>query len=227
MPRRKAARFKISDVIKDISGYSLIPLDYKNNFHQKTISALKSALESIVKRNNEFHAKRANDISENTEGECLEKRIERIFNSISQSMKVKRLQVRGYPNLEIRDSNQKLIVYLEVKVTSVARTSRSSPRDFYISPGSVLKGQGAVSPAKIVYTFDVSPGNTSRKIQAEIPHLLLLFKAENIGNSPKYPGYNLWKIRDFRIFDLSALNLKLKIEFNATYQDIEGECKEL
>ena len=225
--QKKAKRFPISNVIKDITGYSIISVDISNPLHKQIVTNLKNALTTILTRDNIFHARRANDISDNTQGECFEDRIVRYFNSISQNMVANRLVEKGYPNIVIKGQDGSVLVYIEVKVTSTARASKSSARDFYISPGSIRNCKVTTLPQIITYTFEISPGITSRKIQANAPHLLILGIVENLGSSSKYPGYNDWKLIRFKFYDLFNLDLKTKIEFNANYSEIERKCKEL
>jgi hypothetical protein len=227
MPQIRAKRFNISDVIMDICGHKVLEFDINDSLQQQMIVILKKALAHIASKDNIFHARRPNDISDNTKDECLEDRIEKYFNEIKDSAKAritaKRLKEKGYPNL-VTFQDGAVVAYLEVKVKSTTRRSESSARDFYISPGTVIKGRSTISSQEIVYKFDIYRGNTSRKIQADAPHLLILCKAEDLGSSERYSGYRLWKLLEYSIFDLSKLNLKLKIEFNANYRDIEREC---
>ncbi len=224
--RIRAQRFRISDVIRNISGHVVIPINLENPLHSQIVEILHRSLSHIISNDNIFYARRPNDISDNTIGECLEDRIQRVFNSRSQNLSAIRLREKGYPNLKIVQ-NQSTIAYLEVKVTSTTRRSESSARDFYISPGTVINASSRISSNRINYTFDIQPGNTSRKIQFDAPHILILCKAENLGSSNRHRGYNCWKLLDYKLFDLSNLELKLKIEFNANYRDIERLCNRL
>lgn len=224
--RARAQRFRISDVIKDISGYDVIPINLNNSLHHQMINILHRTLSHIVTSDNIFYARRPNDISDNTSGECLEDRIQRVFNTSSQNLNAVRLREKGYPNLKILH-NQSVIAYLEVKVTSTTRRSKGSARDFYISPGTVINASSQILTNQISYTFDIQPGNTSRKIQSDAPHILILCKAENLGPSSQHRGFNRWKLLDYKLFDLANLELKLKIEFNANYRDIERLCRRL
>lgn len=222
----RAQRFRISDVIRDISGHFVIPIDLENPLHSQIVKILHNSLSHIISNDNIFYARRPNDISDNTIGECLEERIQRVFNNRSQNLRAERLREKGYPNLKILQ-DQSIIVYLEVKVTSTTRKSESSARDFYISPGTVINASSRILSNQIKYTFDIQPGNTSRKIQFDAPHVLILCKAENLGPSNQQRGYNRWRLLDYKLFDLSNLTLKLKIEFNANYRDIERLCNRL
>jgi len=224
--RRRAKRFRISDVIRDISGYRVIPIDLNKSLHSQMINILHRTLLHIVKKDNVFYARRPNDISDNTSGECLEDRIQRVFNNNSPNLSATRLRKKGYPNLKILQG-QSVIAYLEVKVTSTTRRSESSARDFYISPGTVINACSHILANQISYTFDIQPGNTSRKIQFDAPHILILCKAENLGPSSQHRGFNRWRLLEYKVFDLANLELKLKIEFNANYRDIERLCRRL
>jgi len=227
MPSRtRAQRFRISDVIRDISGHRVIPIDLHNPLHRQMINILHKTLSHIVTSDNIFYARRPNDISDNTSGECLEDRIQRVFDNSSKNSNARRLREKGYPNLKILDG-ESVIAYLEVKVTSTTRRSESSARDFYISPGTVINANSQILPNQINYTFDIQPGNTSRKIQFDAPHILILCKAENLGPSSQHRGFNRWKFLEYKLFDLANLELKLKIEFNANYRDIERLCSRL
>jgi len=190
------------------------------------INILHRTLSYIVTNDNIFYARRPNDISDNTSGECLEDRIQRAFNNSSQNLSAIRLREKGYPNLKILHV-QSVIAYLEVKVTSTTRRSESSARDFYISPGTVINASSKILPNQINYTFDIQPGNTSRKIQFDAPHILILCKAENLGPSSRHRGFNRWRLLEYKLLDLANLELKLKIEFNANYRDIERLCNRL
>ena len=118
MPSRtRAQRFRISDVIRDISGHRVIPIDLHNPLHRQMINILHRTLSHIVTNDNIFYARRQNDISDNTSGECLEDRIQRVFDNSSQNSNARRLREKGYPNLKILDG-ESVIAYLEVKSLS-------------------------------------------------------------------------------------------------------------
>lgn len=227
MTRTKTFRISISDLVKAISGHEVRPINLNDTIHKQIVSHLKNALNTIVSQDNVFHARRPNDISDNTQGECFEDRLVKYFNLNAVNMIAHRLTEKGYPNIEIRDNNGNVLAYVEVKVTSTARVSKSSARDFYISPGSIRNYKVTTLDQTITYTFEISPGKTASKIQDSVPHLLILGIVKNIGASSEYQGYNDWELIDYKIYDLFGLHLKTKIEFNANYNDIETECKEL
>ncbi len=226
----KSFNIEISKIIKHISGKEIVPVDENNNDeHKRLIKYIKEALQNIVEKDNKFLARRANDISENTKGECLEDRIVRYCEQIGSkyNLNAKRLREKGYPNIEIRRrcGDKNTVGYVEVKVKSEERKSESSARDFYISPGSILDCEIKSDPPFIYFTFIVNPGLTSKKIRARVPHILVLCNAKKQRSGKD--GFDEWVINSYDIYDLYNLRLGIKLEFNANYNHIKKMCKKL
>ena len=226
----------LKNVIYTISGHQVIPISPNNPSHSQTVIDLKQALQTI-QSSAVFYARRANDISNNTlKGTtCFEEAIVNTFNALS-SLRAKWLKSPGYPDIEITDTKGNPICYVEVKVTSTARKSLGSPRDFYISPGKIDSMSSTRLPSGWTqFTLDISPRSTMQKIRGDAAHILLLAKFQEISNCSIFPagyqtipkGYRCWRIVDFSLYDLSYLKLSAKLEFNTDYRGIITKCPKL
>jgi len=227
----KTYRINLRDLIEALVGLKVISVNHADNLFLEflKIHVLKKLLEDYGnKGSKEFIAKRANDISDNTDkGPCLEEEFINYFNKVSQEQKLQfnaeRLMPRvGYPNIIVFKDNEPYC-YIDIKVTS--REARGSPRDIYISPGPIINMSSKIEDKGLELSFYVRKGNIYQKIKSQARHMILLFRTERIGEELiKGIRSGKWKIKKCELFDISDLDMKVKIEFNASFKDLD-KCK--
>jgi hypothetical protein len=228
-------RINLKNLIETLIGLTVLPINQTDNHFLEflKIYVLKKLLEDYGdKGSKEFIANRANDISDNTDkGPCLEEEFIDYFNKASQEQKLQfnteRLTPRvGYPNIIVFKNNEPYC-YIDIKVTS--REAKGSARDIYLSPGPIINMSSKIEDKGLELSFNIRKGNIYRKIKSQAKHMILLFRAERIGEELiKYKEKEIrtgkWKIKKCELFDISDLDMKVKIEFNASFKDLD-KCK--
>jgi hypothetical protein len=211
-------KLEFSKLIKELLGLNVIPVTGIREDDKRPLEFIKSVARSVLRDygttgEKYFVANRPNDISDNvSEGKSLEDVLVEYSKNMTGEFKVDKFRERvGYPNLRIsKDDN--VVCYVDVKVT--ARGKRGSARDIYISPGpptnmSVRRN----NKDKIFLSFEVRKGYLYKKVDRTASHIILLFRAVKLGN-------NRWKLQSCSIYDISKLNMKVKVEFNASFRDL-------
>lgn len=129
----KLGRVDFPIVVKESTGFDVIPIDTTNDYDEKLISNIKkkllSSLKMIEKTGVRFEGNRINEI-----GRQLEPYIVRDLDTTP--FKVTQLASQGYPDIEVLFDNQ--TIYMELKTSGVIE-ERSSYRYFYYTKGSKIK----------------------------------------------------------------------------------------
>jgi hypothetical protein len=225
---RTSYSINLGDLIEVLVGFKVIPISNSDNVFLKFlgIDVLKKLLEDYSGKGlKEFIAKRANDVSDNTdEKPCLEEEFINYFNEASREQKIQfnaeRLQPqKGYPNIIVFKDNIPYC-YADIKVTS--RMVKRSARDIYISPGPIINMDSKIKDKELELFFNVRKGNIYRKIRSHARHLILLFHGERVGEKlTNGTRSGRWKLRRCELFDISNLDMRVKIEFNASFKDLD------
>lgn len=223
----KTYRVSLRDLVRNLIGVEVLGFDKSD---QEFLKLLQDSANTLLNEYgetgiNEFVGKRPNDISDNTdEGLSLEEELVRYINNVSEEselhFKARRLTPRmGYPNICVVRNND-IYCYADVKVTS--RVVRGSARDIYLSPGPITGMSTEIVGEELGLSFTVRKGNIYKKIRSSARHIILLFRAERIGEKiVRNIRSGRWKIRNCEIFDISDLSMKIKIEFNASFRDLD------
>ena len=119
-------------IVKQSTGYDVIPINVSNQSDRKFIDILngilKKFLKTAVSTHSRYQGSRVNEVGRRIE--------ETIVNEMDKPpLSVKRLGRAGYPDIEI--SYRNLISYLEMKTSSVRE--KSGFRYFYYSSGDKIK----------------------------------------------------------------------------------------
>lgn len=226
---------KFADLINTLLGYKVIPIDENSEEDKLLIESLRNSIKKVLRnygRNGtrEFIAKRPNDISDNTDkGPCLEEEIVKTFNSLlhdnPQNLEAKRASPRvGYPDIVIYKKG-KDFCYVDMKVSS--RRAKGSARDIYLSPGPITEMDTSFTKHdEIKLDFIARKGNLYQKVKADARHIIILVKVERVGETiVNGERSGRWKLKGAWIIDISDLRMKTKIEFNASFKDLDL-CKQ-
>jgi hypothetical protein len=217
-------RITFGELIYRLTGRRVLPVQESDNI----INILGSALARLLNEygpqgNKRFVASRPNDISANTRGTPnLEEELVRLFNDEARRAGVDAIAQRlspltGYPNISI-SVNKKELYYVDVKVTS--RTQAGSPRDIYVSPGPVTESQIESVGTEQVLSFRTRRGNLHEKVRNDAYHIIVLCRARRVGQQD---NLGQWSLEQCRIYDISNLQMGVKIEFNASFGDLRRE----
>jgi len=226
-------RIKFRDLIYKLTGKNVLPVEESDELIRVLASALRMLLNYYGPQGNlRFVASRPNDISANTKGTPnLEEELVRFFNDEAKGAGVNVIAQRlkpltGYPNISISVNNRELY-YLDVKVTSrevTSREKRGSARDIYVSPGPIIRFQIESEGEEQVLSFRIRKGNLYKKVRNDAHHITVLCIARRVGQRG---NLGEWCLTQCMIYDIFDLWMKIKIEFNATFQDLIRETREL
>jgi hypothetical protein len=215
---------KFGDLIHKLTGKNVLPVKESDDVIRIITSALRTLLNYYGPQGNlRFIANRPNDISANTMKGTpnLEEELVRFFNDEAKAAgvnaKAQRLPLMGYPNISI-SVNDRELYYLDVKVTS--REKRESARDIYVSPGPIIQFQIESAGEEQVLSFRVRKGNLHRKVRNDAYHIIVLCTARRVGQQGTFGE---WSLTQCKIYDASDLQMKIKIEFNASFQHLTRE----
>jgi hypothetical protein len=217
-------RIEFGELIYRLTGKRVLPVQESDNI----IEILRSALMRLLNEygpqgNRRFVASRPNDISANTRGTPnLEEELVRLFNDEARRASADAIAQRlspltGYPNISISVNNRELY-YVDVKVTS--REQTGSPRDIYVSPGPVTRFQVESVGTEQVLIFKTRRGNLHVKVKNDAHHIMILCRARRVGQQG---NLGQWSLEQCRIYDISNLQMRIKIEFNASFGDLRRE----
>ncbi len=175
-------------VIEGLSGYSVIPFNRKNKNDIEVLLTLKKVANNVLKNVNKkgILRTRPNEVGNDIETFVKEALKNEKYEANTPIAKSGKKKSTGYPDIEFIDKNGN-IHYLECK-TFNAKNINTTQRSFYISPSQDFK------------------------INRDAHHFGLSFEIyteENIGEK------HIYKVKSWKILDLSKLTLKIKYEFNA------------
>ena len=130
---KTVGRVAFSKLVEASSGFSVIPVDTKNDkLDKELLSTLDSILSEFLKRSTRTGA-RSKSARVNEVGRRLEESLVHELNK--QPLSVRQLKSSGYPDIEVVHGRRK--IYLEMKTSSV--TKESGLRYFYFSSGKKIK----------------------------------------------------------------------------------------
>lgn len=150
-------------LVKKATKFEVIPVDEENGEDKELIRHLRFALSSVVsmseKAGSRFQGNRINDVGKKFEYEMQEK--------LRQTpIDVKKLGAQGYPDFRLKQGER--VSYLELKLTSVEESEKSTFRAFFFSSG--------------------------KKIESDARHLLA--KVQMLEEANKYWKVLSWELRD-------------------------------
>ncbi len=178
----------LSVVIEGLSGHKVKPFNKKSKKDKKVLDILKEVA-NIVTQNvnkNGILRKRPNEV-----GNDIEPFVKDALNSLNYKSDIpktisKKKKSTGYPDIEFIDEFNR-INYLECKTFNIENIS-TTQRSFYLSPSDDFK------ITKDAHHFGIS---------------FEIFIEKTIRNE------NLYKVKSWKILDLSKLKLDVKYEFNS------------
>ncbi len=185
------------DVVRACTGRRVIPFDPKADADRLARLSRAMADAAAQAREKGVRARRPNEA-----GNAMEAFVRRALRGQGFEAGVPRTvdgrrQVAGYPDVEIKDRDGR-VIYLEVKIFS-ARTARTTQRSFYFSP------------------------TAHSKILTDASHLLAGFEMTRERGEKGY----VFRPTGWKLVDLSTLRVKLKLEFNASNRRLYGEARVL
>lgn len=127
---KKLGKVKFSDLVKESSGFEMIPLDNgeDNEILEELIKALNNFVKSTRKATR-FTGSRVNDI-----GTALEETITQEI--LKTKLKVTKLGTSGYPDLCVYYKNK--VTYIELKVSGNKNKKQTHHRLFYYTSGKKI-----------------------------------------------------------------------------------------
>jgi len=187
-------RFDFRAIVRATSGKEVIPLDRKNEVHQRLLKHIEAALaETIHEQNREYapvrELRRINEASRIFEDSLAEKlnAIEGLSCAPAPTVQGV-LQRSGYPDLRLLDE--------------------ASGTVFYVDPKLVQQG----SEQSTFRTFYFEPKTDTLKITDDAVHLIL--GIEHDGKARE------WTFLGWRVSCLADLSVRLKAEFQASNADL-------
>jgi len=232
--RERAQTYKVTFqiLLEQLLGFGVIKIDEIREDDKKFLDILRQTVESLLKKYGKsgdgvFVARRPNDVSNNTvkDNDLEDELVNYLNEQGGQFQAGKAKPTAGYPNIVVRKGGE-VFCYIDVKVTS--RSVTGSARDIYISPGPPTGMSVTVTDGKIMLSFQIKKGNLYRKVEQQARHLILLFRVENVGEyTVTGTRANKWKLLGCRVYDVSGLILKTKIEFNSSFKDLDETGKRL
>ncbi len=175
-------------VIEGLSGYNVIPFDKENEKDVKILNTLKNVANKVIEDVNEIGILRPRP---NEVGNDIEPFVKKALNTFGYNadtpitIKGKKKST-GYPDIEFIDEFNRTN-YLECKTFNIDNIS-TTQRSFFLSPSDEFK------VTKDAHHFGIS---------------FEIFVEKSIDNK------HLYKVKSWKILDLSLLELDVKHEFNA------------
>ncbi len=175
-------------VIEGLSGYKVIPFNKKDS---KDISLLKKLEKIADKVLNDVNEKGILRPRPNEVGNDIEPFVKKALNAFGYDAKTPttsggKKKSTGYPDIEFKDEFGRTN-YLECKTYNI-KNLQTTQRSFYLSPSKDFK------------------------ITSDAHHLGISFE---IYVEKSIKDLHLYKVRSWKILDLSKLKLDIKYEFNA------------
>ena len=192
---RQLRGIPFSEIIFDVTGKKVLPIDQKNEVDRRVIKQITGVLDEVIKRMNApdnavQKIGRINEVSSHVEDLLRD-----LLNSTAglscdfPRTAEDKVQRSGYPDLRIIDLASKRIFYLDPKLYAVGSRD-SSFRTFYFEP-------------KVA----------TNKVRDDAVHLVAGFEHEARANGR-------WKFTRWDLVDLAHFKVKLKAEFQGSNADI-------
>jgi hypothetical protein len=184
-----------SEVIFDVTGRKVLPVDRKSEVDRRVLKQISGVLDEVMKRMNApdsavQNVGRINEVSSHVE-DLLRELLNATagLNCDFPRTAENKVQRSGYPDLRIVDLASKRVLYLDPKLYA-AGSRDSSFRTFYFEP-------------KI----------TTNKVRDDAVHLVVGFEHEARKDSH-------WNFIRWDLVDLAQFKVKLKAEFQGSNADI-------
>lgn len=149
---KQVGHVPFSEVVRESSGFEVIPIDEDNDEDNELLRHLRYALSSFIrlteKAEQRFRGNRINEVGRRFENMIVEE-------VKKTPIEIRKLGSAGYPDFELKQG-QNRITYLEIKSTADPKSDESTFRAFYYSSG--------------------------KKIQADARHLLVKIQMEEEAN---------------------------------------------
>jgi hypothetical protein len=192
---RQLRGIPFSEVILDVTGKKVLPIDQKNEVDRRVIKQISAALDEAIKRMNAPESSvqnvgRINEVSSHVE-DLLRDLLKSTagLNCDFPRTAENKVQRSGYPDLRIVDLASKRVFYLDPKLYAVGSRD-SSFRTFYFEP-------------KVA----------TNKVRDDAVHLVAGFEHET-----RKDGH--WNFTRWDLVDLAQFKVKLKAEFQGSNQDM-------
>lgn len=175
-------------VIEGLSGYKAIPFNKRNNKDLKVLDTIKKVADNVL---NEVNKKgilrpRPNEVGNDIEP-FVKKALQKYkYNADTPQTINNKKKSTGYPDIEFIDEFKRTN-YLECKTYNIDNIE-TTQRSFYLSPSKDFK------ITKDAHHFGIS---------------FEIYVVKSKGNK------HLYKVNNWKILDLSKLELNVKYEFNA------------
>ena len=186
---------RLKDVIKLISGYSVIPFNRENSDDLAVLENLKKAANIAVERIREkkIITKRANEVGNKIEAFVREALCAVGYDAQIPSTSKGIHRSAGYPDIVFMDRFDRTIVtYLECKTYNIQNIN-TTQRSFYLSPSDDFK------------------------IIADAHHFVISIEIIEEGREK---DNNIYSAKGWKILDVSELRMSLKLEFNSNNKEM-------
>lgn len=183
-------------VIEGLSGYKVIPFDEKDDKDLQVLNTLKKVANNVLVEVNKKGILRPRP---NEVGNDIEPFVKKALNKLGYKADTPitingKKKATGYPDIEFIDEYGRSN-YLECKTFNIDNIN-TTQRSFYLSPSDDFK------ITKDAHHFGIS---------------FEIFVHKSIGNN------HLYKVKNWKILDLSKLELDVKYEFNADNKRLYDE----
>lgn len=133
--RKQVGNIPFSDVVRESSGFEIIPIDEETEEDKELLRHLRYALASFVrlteKAEQRFRGNRINEVGRRFENMIVEE-------VKKTPIEIRKLGASGYPDFELKQG-QNRITYLEIKSTANPKADKSTFRAFYYSSGKKVQ----------------------------------------------------------------------------------------
>jgi hypothetical protein len=192
---RQLRGIAFSEVIFDTTGKRVLPVDRKNETHQRVIRQIGGVLDKVIQRMNAANSPVQSIERINEASSHFEDLLRELLNATPgltcdfPRTTEGRIQRSGYPDLRIVDVASKQVFYLDPKLYA-AGSRDSSFRAFYFEPKTA-----------------------TNKVREDAVHLVVGFE-----HASRKDGH--WKFIRWDLVDLSQLKVRLKAEFQGSNRDM-------
>jgi hypothetical protein len=128
---KQVGHVPFSDVIRESTGFEVIPIDEENEEDKELLRHIRYALASFVrltvKAEQRFRGNRINEVGRRFENMIVEE-------VKKTPIEIRKLGSGGYPDFELRQGQNRM-TYLEIKSTADPKSEESTFRAFYYSSG--------------------------------------------------------------------------------------------
>ena len=136
--RKQVGHVPFSEVVRESSGFEIIPIDEDSEEDKELLRHLRYALASFVrlteKAEQRFRGNRINEVGRRFENMIVEE-------VKKTPIEIRKLGSSGYPDFELKQG-QNRISYLEIKSTADPKSEESTFRAFYYSSGRKIQSDG-------------------------------------------------------------------------------------